>query len=426
MTAEVAIMNKHAVVFAADSATTVTSWVRGSKETRFFKGANKLFQLSNSHPVGLMINGSASLQRLPWEIIVKEFRKQLGSNSCDHLETYSQQFFNFVRGHTGLFPPEHRQQAWDRNIIRGLLGAAESVKRHMSLGDAMQTTLDAYSAAVTALIEEVRKREPTPPVTDEDVEAAVARELESTVAELNSDLTFYEVPFADASKLIAELAIRSVMADYTRFLDATGIVIGGYGDADYFPSFDVYDCYGFLLDHLVCTKDDRKCKAIALRSEGVIEAFATTSMIDTFQLGVSQNVYVKIAQATERCLSDFATELRDLIAPGAELPDLTETIRAHCSKHEKAWMDETFDEHYKPLARVVGSLPVPDMAALAKSLVELQSLKERVTEPTESVSGPIDVAAISKHDGFVWIDRKHYFRPELNPRFLHRIASDDL
>ena len=50
----------------------------------------------------------------------------------------------------------------------------------------------------------------------------------------------------------------------------------------------------------------------------------------------------------------------------------------------------------------------------------VQSLKERVTEPTESVSGPIDVAAISKHDGFVWIERKHYFRPELNPRFFQR------
>lgn len=59
------------------------------------------------------------------------------------------------------------------------------------------------------------------------------------------------------------------------------------------------------------------------------------------------------------------------------------------------------------------------MAALAKSLIELESLKERVTKPSESVSGPIDVAVISKHDGFVWIDRKHYFRPELNPRFLN-------
>jgi hypothetical protein len=35
----------------------------------------------------------------------------------------------------------------------------------------------------------------------------------------------------------------------------------------------------------------------------------------------------------------------------------------------------------------------------------------------ETVAGPIDVAVISKGDGFIWIKRKHYFSPELNPHF---------
>jgi hypothetical protein len=28
------------------------------------------------------------------------------------------------------------------------------------------------------------------------------------------------------------------------------------------------------------------------------------------------------------------------------------------------------------------------------------------------------VAVISKNDGFIWIKRKHYFDPKLNPRFF--------
>ena len=47
-----------------------------------------------------------------------------------------------------------------------------------------------------------------------------------------------------------------------------------------------------------------------------------------------------------------------------------------------------------------------------------QSLKERVTQPTESVGGAIDVAVISKGDGFIWIKRKRYFDPDLNLRFI--------
>jgi hypothetical protein len=36
----------------------------------------------------------------------------------------------------------------------------------------------------------------------------------------------------------------------------------------------------------------------------------------------------------------------------------------------------------------------------------------------ETVGGPIDVAVISKGDGFIWIKRKHYFKSELNPQFF--------
>jgi hypothetical protein len=66
----------------------------------------------------------------------------------------------------------------------------------------------------------------------------------------------------------------------------------------------------------------------------------------------------------------------------------------------------------------LGSLPFDELAELAETLVLLESLKERVTRPSASVSGPIDVAVISKNDGFIWIKRKHYFDPKLNPRFF--------
>lgn len=36
------------------------------------------------------------------------------------------------------------------------------------------------------------------------------------------------------------------------------------------------------------------------------------------------------------------------------------------------------------------------------------------------VGGPVDVAVVTKCDGFVWIKRKHYFSPELNPNYFQR------
>ncbi len=110
MTAEVAIMNQHALVLAADSATTVTMWVQGERQTRYFKGANKLFQLSAKQPVGLMIYSSASLHDVPWELLVKDFRTHLGTDSCDRLAGYSRRFFEFVKAHGTLFPDDVRAQ----------------------------------------------------------------------------------------------------------------------------------------------------------------------------------------------------------------------------------------------------------------------------------------------------------------------------
>jgi len=66
----------------------------------------------------------------------------------------------------------------------------------------------------------------------------------------------------------------------------------------------------------------------------------------------------------------------------------------------------------------VSSLSKEDLAEMAESLIYLTYLKRRITFAEESVGGPVDVAIISKGDGFIWIKRKHYFKPELNQFFF--------
>ena len=78
------------------------------------------------------------------------------------------------------------------------------------------------------------------------------------------------------------------------------------------------------------------------------------------------------------------------------------------------------DQSSDPIMSIVGSLPKEELAEMAETLVNLTSFKRRVTPEAETVGGPIDVAVISKGDGLVWIKRKHYFVPELNPRYFGR------
>lgn len=63
-------------------------------------------------------------------------------------------------------------------------------------------------------------------------------------------------------------------------------------------------------------------------------------------------------------------------------------------------------------------LPKDELAAMAESLVNLTSFRRKLSMGAETVGGPIDVAIISKGDGFIWVKRKHYFSPELNQHFF--------
>ncbi|MGI9256381.1 MAG: hypothetical protein ACR2PY_05550, partial [Salinispira sp.] len=72
-----------------------------------------------------------------------------------------------------------------------------------------------------------------------------------------------------------------------------------------------------------------------------------------------------------------------------------------------------------PLMDIVVSLPKLELAAMAETLVNLTSFKGKLSEGAETVGGPVDVALISRGDGFIWIRRKHYFDKEYNTHFLN-------
>jgi hypothetical protein len=100
MTAEIAIMNREAVALAADSAITTQ---RG-KDQKIFTSGNKLFALSKYHPVGIMVYGNSVLNNVPWETIVKIYRKNFGKKKFDKLEEYARDFIAFLDNGNPLFP----------------------------------------------------------------------------------------------------------------------------------------------------------------------------------------------------------------------------------------------------------------------------------------------------------------------------------
>jgi hypothetical protein len=97
--------------------------------------------------------------------------------------------------------------------------------------------------------------------------------------------------------------------------------------------------------------------------------------------------------------------------------NILQEFRNHLASYQRK-------QYIDPVINAVAVLPKDMLAEVAESLVNLTSFKRRISmNSAETVGGPIDVAVISRGDGFVWIKRKHYFRPELNPQFFASILG---
>ena len=59
-----------------------------------------------------------------------------------------------------------------------------------------------------------------------------------------------------------------------------------------------------------------------------------------------------------------------------------------------------------------------ELASMAESLVSITNLQRHFTSSEETVGGPVDVAVITKYEGFVWVKRKQWFNQDLNRQIV--------
>ena len=83
----------------------------------------------------------------------------------------------------------------------------------------------------------------------------------------------------------------------------------------------------------------------------------------------------------------------------------------------EAQVDEAVKKvHGKLMASVVhDAMPIQDAIELATFMVQTTIGFMRFNFGAETVGGPVEVAVITKHEGFKWVNRKLFFNQECNP-----------
>jgi hypothetical protein len=76
------------------------------------------------------------------------------------------------------------------------------------------------------------------------------------------------------------------------------------------------------------------------------------------------------------------------------------------SNLEEAVLSAGREKRLMPFQRAIQMSPVKDLADFAGTLVGVQAAQAAFTQDNPTVGGPIDVAIITRHEGFQWIRRK--------------------
>jgi hypothetical protein len=119
-------------------------------------------------------------------------------------------------------------------------------------------------------------------------------------------------------------------------------------------------------------------------------------MIDLFYEGMHRDLQRKMADNIWEIITSSLREGGHVLDKEKE-----EALAARAMQHLH---EKIIAEYKEPLMAAVSGLPRHDLARLAETLISLTAFRAHMsTDQKETVGGPIDVALISKGDGFAWV-----------------------
>ena len=418
MTAIVGVLNRQGVAFAADSAAT------HSKTHKITNHANKIFSLSKYRPVGLAIYNTLSFMGVPWETLIKDYRQKIGDTSFASMDGYIDSFWSYLK--TDVIP------RWDniqknnlisfasgfynqvfeeaKNDIGGTIDQNNTVSFFTALDSKMNLYTKVYSAK--NICDELND------YTEAAIYAYIPAQIDSLLIPL---LQMNGCPQDIKDKFLNSM-LAILKARENTYTSYSGLIFWGFGENEFYPSYYEYNISiafdGRLKYFQVKSANTEQCGA-------AIASFAQTDMAITLMRGIAPDLSEECYKFYEKSINEFKTELlTQLHSAGAPQALLNIINSIDVTNKAQKYRDgiENFIKinHTDRLLEAIGYLSKEDLAEIAENMVSMTYLNRRFTSQEESVGGPVDVAVITKGDGFVWIKRKHYFDANINHQYFER------
>jgi hypothetical protein len=426
MTAEIAIVNRAAVTLAADSAVTLS--VRGAR--KIYSSTDKIFELSEKDPIGLMIYNNLEFMGAPLDVLVKHFRTSPHCCTFDEMQAASDAFFQYLMKE--WMPSEEMQQRHAlrllRPVFRKVRNKFDQAVRQLLTGSKTGNVPGRriYAIFQRCVSEEIATYEVKHPAecfehtSEDEISAFYGDAINGLI-----DSVFPSEALSDQDKaLLLRLGVLALHRDV--FSEAlSGLVFAGFGRQEVFPSL-----LGFHIDGIIANKLKKKKTDEERTGRESIYAkilpFAQREVVDRFLVGIDPELETGIsnylASAKVKTTDNLFEGITGISAKVKRqiTANVEKSLGAAVLGFRSGWLTPIKERYQQQTEDMVLFMAKPELAHLAEALVNITSLKRKFSADEETVAGPIDVAVISKSDGFVWVKRKHYFPRELNARYFMR------
>jgi len=420
MTAIVGILNKQAIAVAADSAVTVGGGMK------IYNTANKLFTLSKYHPVGVAIYNDASYNScVPWEVIIKMYRDFIEDTSFPTVKDYATSLFSYLDDFRAKF---YKQQDLDAvlssNVYSFWMANIVQMLPHYNAQSDCPITGDDIGV-LYSIIADLNVKLTNAPIINQ-IKDVTKQEFISATPEVWENIKNQVSAAGESYDNIESSIQETLFLAFTRqkfqhpFF--SGLAVFGYGKDEVYPALHEYIIHNMFVNRPYI--EERTSVTVGEPpSHAFIHPMAQTDVIKTYIEGISpqiENTFITstidILHSTLQTIEQLADSTNKELAQKVRSINLDPVISSYYDTITRFKQDKIV----APLIRTIACMGKEDIAELAENLIYVTSMKRHITPDMESVGGPVDVAVISKGDGFIWMKRKHYFDPKLNNCFFDK------
>ena len=436
MTAEIAVLNSEGIALASDSA--VTSELEYTQ--KISTSSNKIFSLSNDKPVGIMIYGNARFVNYPWETIIKVFRNNnLSLNGYPTLEDYATSFINYLISENlelDQFDEDNYIAAFVELFLYKIRkDSFLEVDSRIEQGEEFSSTLlhECTLEVVNGYDGDFSSGNIIIPINQgRNVINRYRRGVRQSIQNILGDI-LSQPERSNIIRIIINAFSRHFLEDLW-----TGVVIVGFGERELLPhiySYKVEGRFNYItrtLNRPILKYEFDEDKSVTSGAMSAVVPFAEDNMVHRFMNGVDPYyLYAENSLLSNSCDNFVGTIVSQLDRYNDdEKASITQQLNQHTNQLLAEFdenMSQVREQYFSnPVTEAVSRMPKDELGTIAEALVHLTSLKLKMSEEPETVAGPIDVALITKGDGFIWIKRKHYFDADKNIRYSMKLLKEIL